>query len=59
MTVGENRILVENAHNYITFNVKGDAELVGMDNGEVILQIRTNINQKMEKLIQEDFFLID
>ena len=34
MTVDENRILVENARNYITFNVKGDAELVGMDNGD-------------------------
>ena len=26
--------LVENARNYITFNVSGDAELVGMDNGD-------------------------
>ena len=26
--------LVENARNYITFNVAGDAELVGMDNGD-------------------------
>ena len=34
MTVDKDRILVENARNYITFNVKGDAELVGMDNGD-------------------------
>ena len=26
--------LVENARNYITFNVAGDAELIGMDNGD-------------------------
>ena len=34
MTVDKDGILVENARNYITINVKGDAELVGMDNGD-------------------------
>ena len=34
MTVDKEGILVENARNYITFNVTGDAELVGMDNGD-------------------------
>ena len=34
MTTDKDRILVENARNYITFNVKGDAELVGLDNGD-------------------------
>ena len=34
MTVDRDSILVENARNYITFNVKGDAELEGMDNGD-------------------------
>ena len=34
MTVDKDGILVENARNYITFSVKGDAELVGMDNGD-------------------------
>ena len=34
MTADKNGTLVENARNYITFNVKGDAELVGMDNGD-------------------------
>jgi beta-galactosidase len=32
MTADNNGILVENARNYITFNVRGDAELEGMDN---------------------------
>ena len=30
----KNGTLVENARNYITFNVTGDAELLGMDNGD-------------------------
>ena len=34
MTADQNGTLVENARNYITFNVAGDAELVGMDNGD-------------------------
>ena len=34
MTADKYGTLVENARNYITFNVKGDAELVGMDNGD-------------------------
>ncbi|MCR4954798.1 MAG: DUF4982 domain-containing protein [Treponema sp.] len=34
MTADKNGTLVENARNYITFNVSGDAELVGMDNGD-------------------------
>lgn len=34
MTADKNGTLVENARNYITFNVAGDAELVGMDNGD-------------------------
>ena len=34
MTTDKEGTLVENARNYITFNVKGDAELVGMDNGD-------------------------
>lgn len=34
MTADKNGILVENARNYITVNVSGDAELVGMDNGD-------------------------
>ena len=34
MTADKNGTLVENARNYITFNVKGDADLVGMDNGD-------------------------
>ena len=34
MTVDQNGTLVENARNFITFNVTGDAELVGMDNGD-------------------------
>ena len=34
MTTDKDGTLVENARNYITFNVKGDAELVGMDNGD-------------------------
>ena len=34
MTADKDGTLVENARNYITFNVKGDAELVGMDNGD-------------------------
>ncbi|MBR1638657.1 MAG: DUF4982 domain-containing protein [Treponema sp.] len=34
MTCDKDGTLVENARNYITFNVAGDAELVGMDNGD-------------------------
>ena len=34
MTADQNGTLVENARNYITFNVTGDAEIVGMDNGD-------------------------
>ncbi|MBP3743353.1 MAG: DUF4982 domain-containing protein [Treponema sp.] len=34
MTADKDGTLVENARNYITFNVAGDAELVGMDNGD-------------------------
>ena len=34
MLADKNGTLVENARNYITFNVAGDAELVGMDNGD-------------------------
>ena len=34
MTRDQDGLLVENARNYITFSVKGDAELVGMDNGD-------------------------
>ena len=34
MTVDKDGTLVENARNYITFNVSGEAELVGMDNGD-------------------------
>ena len=34
MLADQNGTLVENARNYITFNVSGDAELVGMDNGD-------------------------
>lgn len=34
MLTDQNGELVENARNYITFNVAGKAELVGMDNGD-------------------------
>ena len=34
MTADKYGTLVENARNYITFNVKGDAKLEGMDNGD-------------------------
>ena len=34
MTADKEGIPVENARNYITINVSGDAELVGMDNGD-------------------------
>ena len=34
MVADKDGTLVENARNYITFNVKGDACLVGMDNGD-------------------------
>ena len=34
MLVDQNTTLVENARNYITINVSGDAQLVGMDNGD-------------------------
>ena len=34
MLTDKNGTLVENARNYITVNVSGDAELVGMDNGD-------------------------
>ncbi|MCR4735280.1 MAG: DUF4982 domain-containing protein [Treponema sp.] len=34
MTADKEGTLVENARNYITFKVSGDAELVGMDNGD-------------------------
>ena len=34
MTADKDGNLVENARNYITFKVTGDAELVGMDNGD-------------------------
>ena len=34
MLADENDTLVENARNYITINVSGDAELAGMDNGD-------------------------
>lgn len=34
MLADENGTLTENARNFITFNVTGDAELVGMDNGD-------------------------
>ena len=34
MLADKDGTLVENARNYITFNVTGDAELVGMDNGD-------------------------
>lgn len=34
MTADKDGTLVENARNYITINVSGDAELVGMDNGD-------------------------
>ena len=34
MTADKDGTLVENARNYITVNVSGDAELVGMDNGD-------------------------
>ena len=34
MTTDKDGTPVENARNYITVNVKGDAELVGMDNGD-------------------------
>ena len=34
MTADKDGTLVENARNLITFNVAGDAELVGMDNGD-------------------------
>ena len=34
MLADKDGTLVENARNYITFNVAGDAELVGMDNGD-------------------------
>ncbi len=34
MTADKDGILVENARNYITVNVSGNAELVGMDNGD-------------------------
>ena len=34
MLADKNGTLVENARNYITINVSGDAELLGMDNGD-------------------------
>ena len=34
MTADKDGTLVENARNYITFNVTGNAELIGMDNGD-------------------------
>ncbi len=34
MLIDKDGTLVENARNYITFNVAGDAELLGMDNGD-------------------------
>ena len=34
MTADENGTLVENARNYITINVAGNGELVGLDNGD-------------------------
>ena len=34
MLTDKNNTLVENARNYITLNVSGDAELIGMDNGD-------------------------
>ena len=34
MLADKDGTLVENARNYITFNVTGDAELLGMDNGD-------------------------
>ena len=34
MLADQNGTLVENARNYITFKVTGDAELIGMDNGD-------------------------
>ena len=34
MLADKNGTLVENARNYITFNVAGNAELLGMDNGD-------------------------
>ncbi|MCQ2592757.1 MAG: DUF4982 domain-containing protein [Treponema sp.] len=34
MTADKNGTLVENARNYITINVTGDGELVGLDNGD-------------------------
>ncbi len=34
MVCDKNDELVENARNYITFNVTGDAELIGLDNGD-------------------------
>ena len=34
MLADKNDTLVENARNYITINVSGDAQLVGMDNGD-------------------------
>lgn len=34
MTVDKNNTLVENARNYITINVAGDAQLIGLDNGD-------------------------
>ena len=34
MTADSDSTLVENARNYITINVAGDAELLGMDNGD-------------------------
>ena len=34
MMADKNGTLVENARNYVTFNVAGDAELLGMDNGD-------------------------
>lgn len=34
MLADKDGTLVENARNYITFNVAGDAELIGMDNGD-------------------------
>ena len=34
MLADKDGTLVENARNYITFNVAGDAELLGMDNGD-------------------------
>ena len=34
MTADKNGTLVENARNYITISVSGEAELVGMDNGD-------------------------